>query len=280
MASVTMTYGTRLIFDCETAFDEQFISGVTYSTSTDHKKGSFSSSLLTDLGFSTGIVGTKAIPSIDLSGGTTVRFWIKSTKDVASGNLKLLLDNSANCASPVEEISLPALTESVWTLVDLTLASPASCSAIISIGLKMTTGLGVHYIYIDNIVLVTESKTFTNALAIRGFDDVDEVRFYPTISQKLINGSIRTVVKTFGRRITIDFGVVAAKSDRIFLLRWMLADTSRSVTYASETVGVELVNVDGYANDWLDGIHFSKAFVMVCDEQNTRLPSNLPTSWA
>ena len=72
----------------------------------------------------------------------------------SSGNLKLLLDNTAACASPLETLSIPALSADTWTFVRMALANPETDTAIISVGLEYDADLGACTVWIDDISAV------------------------------------------------------------------------------------------------------------------------------
>ena len=80
--------------------------------------------------------------------------WVKSTVATSSGNLKLLLDDTASCASPIETLSLPALTADTWTFVRMSLSTPELDTAIISVGLEYDSDLGACTVWVDDIVAV------------------------------------------------------------------------------------------------------------------------------
>lgn len=72
----------------------------------------------------------------------------------SAGNLKILLDDTANCASPVETLNVPALVADTWTFCRVALANPRSDTAIISIGLEYDSDLGACTIWLDDISVV------------------------------------------------------------------------------------------------------------------------------
>jgi hypothetical protein len=139
-----------LIDDCESAWTAK--ANVTATASTSWcRYGSKSSKLVVAAAFTTGILATFDISSIDLSGYTYIHFYIKSTISLAAGDLQIMLDNTSACASPIETIDLPALTANTPQEIEVVMATPASCTAIISVGLKATTDFGACDIYIDDI---------------------------------------------------------------------------------------------------------------------------------
>jgi hypothetical protein len=106
--------------------------------------------------FTTGIAATYDFAAKNLSTYDHIHLYIRSSISISSGQIQFLLDNSAVCASPLETLNLPALTANTWTRVSLPLASPASLTAIISIGLSFTADVGAGIIYLDDIRAVKE----------------------------------------------------------------------------------------------------------------------------
>ena len=140
---------------CGTTFDETTDSDITQSLDTkDNKQGTQALKLVMAAGLSAGDFVTDSITSTDISGYDTIEMWIKSTVATSAGNLKLLLDDSAACASPLETLSIPALTANTWTFVRMSLSAPHNATAIISIGLEYDSDLGACTIWLDDIVAV------------------------------------------------------------------------------------------------------------------------------
>lgn len=52
---------------------------------------------------------------------------------------------------PLETLNIPALLAGVWTKVNLTLATPANLTAVISVGLNMAVDKGAFVINIDDV---------------------------------------------------------------------------------------------------------------------------------
>ena len=140
---------------CGTTFDETTDSDITQSLDTkDNKQGTQALKLVMAAGLSAGDFITDSITSADISGYDTIEMWIKSTVATSAGNLKLLLDDSAACASPLETLSIPALTANTWTFVRMSLSAPQNATAIISIGFEYDSDLGACTIWLDDIVAV------------------------------------------------------------------------------------------------------------------------------
>jgi len=136
-------------------FDEKTDSDFTQSLDTkDRKQGSQSLKMVIAAGASAGDFVTDSIASKNLSGYDTIEMWVKSTVATSAGNLKLLLDDTASCASPLETLSIPALSADTWTFVRMSLANPETDTAIISVGLEYDSDIGACTVWIDDISAV------------------------------------------------------------------------------------------------------------------------------
>jgi hypothetical protein len=143
------------IHACATTFDEATDGDFTQALDTkDKKQGTQSLKLTIAAGASAGDFVSDSITSKDISGYDTIEMWVKSTVATSAGNLKLLLDDSASCASPIETLSIPALSADTWTFVRMTLSNPETDTAIISVGLEYDSDLGACTVWIDDIVAV------------------------------------------------------------------------------------------------------------------------------
>jgi hypothetical protein len=147
--------GFTRIHACGAAFDETVDSDITVSLDTkDRKQGSQSCKFVIAAGASAGDIATDSITSKDISGYDYIEMWVKSTVAASSGNLKLLLDNTASCASPIETLSIPALAADTWTFVRMQLSNPELDTAIISVGLEYDSDLGACTVWLDDISAV------------------------------------------------------------------------------------------------------------------------------
>ena len=145
---------TRL-HDCGTTFDEKTDGDFTQSLDTkDKKQGTQALKMVIASGASAGDFVTDSITSKNISGYDYIEMWVKSTVATSAGNLKLLLDDSASCASPLETLSIPALTADTWTFVRMQLSTPELDTAIISVGLEYDSDLGACTVWIDDITAV------------------------------------------------------------------------------------------------------------------------------
>ena len=145
----------KRLHECAVAFDETVDSDFTVSVDTEIKKqGSQSCKFVIAAGASAGDIATDSITSTDISGYDYIEMWIRSTVATSSGNLKLLLDNTASCASPIETLDVPALSADTWTFVRMQLSNPETDTAIISVGLEYDSDLGACTVWLDDISAV------------------------------------------------------------------------------------------------------------------------------
>jgi hypothetical protein len=94
----------------------------------------------------------------DLSPYKKISFWIQVSSAVAAADLCLLLDNTPGCGSPLETISLPAITVNTPTFVECVLANPASDTAITSIGFEYNANKKANIIWVDDIRAVMDGQ--------------------------------------------------------------------------------------------------------------------------
>ena len=143
------------LHSCNAAFDETVDSDITVTVDTEDKKqGTGSNKFVIAAGASAGDIATDSITSKDISKYDYLEGWIKSTVATSAGNLKILLDDSASCASPIETLSVPALSADTWTYFRVALANPETDTAIISIGLEYDSDLGACQVRLDDLKVV------------------------------------------------------------------------------------------------------------------------------
>ena len=77
----------------------------------------------------------------DLTTYDGVYFWFRSSVNTAAGDLALLLDDTALCATPLEVLNIPALTSATWKQCFARLADPSLLGSLISVGMRQVTDL-------------------------------------------------------------------------------------------------------------------------------------------
>ena len=143
------------LHSCNAAFDETVDSDFTVTADTnDKKKGTASNKFVIAARASAGHIATDSMASKDISKYDYLECWVKSTVATSAGNLKILLDDSASCASPIETLSIPALSADTWTFVRIALANPETDTAIISVGLEYDSDLGACTVWLDDLKVV------------------------------------------------------------------------------------------------------------------------------
>ena len=146
---------STILHSCNSAFDETIDSDFTVTVDTEDKKqGTGSNKFVIADTAGQNDIATDSIVSKNISKYDYLECWVKSTVDVTAGNLHILLDDSASCASPLETLALPALSADTWTYVRIFLANPELDTAIISIGLEYDSDLGACQIRLDDIKVV------------------------------------------------------------------------------------------------------------------------------
>ena len=118
------------------------------------KQGTGSNKFIIPTAASAGNIVTDSITSKDISGYDYIEFWAKSTVAASEGNLKILLDNTASCASPLETLEVPALSADTWAFCRVALANPETDTAIISVGLEYDADIGAATVWLDDISVV------------------------------------------------------------------------------------------------------------------------------
>ena len=156
-------FTSKQLLSCDSVFDETVDSDFTVSVDTeDYKRGSASNKFVIAAGASAGDIATDSITSVNLAKYDYIEFWIKSTVATSAGNLKILLDDTASCASPIETLNVPALTANTWKYCRVALSNPHTDTAIISVGLEYDSDLGACTVHLDDIKAVkNDTSTWT-----------------------------------------------------------------------------------------------------------------------
>jgi len=156
-------FTSKELLSCNSVFDETIDSDFTVSVdSEDYKRGAGANKFVIAAGASAGDIATDSITSVNLAKYDYIEFWIKSTVATSAGNLKILLDDTASCASPIETLNVPALTASTWKYCRVALSNPHTDTAIISVGLEYDSDLGACTVHLDDIKAVkNDTSTWT-----------------------------------------------------------------------------------------------------------------------
>lgn len=264
-----MPYEATTVELCETTWDEIApVAGVTLNTdAADYKEGTKSTTIAPDGTVADGtLMATEDISALtpDLSSCHRLRFWIKSSVDTAAGDLQILLDAHANCASPEETLDVPALTAATWAYVTVSLADPASDGAIISIGLKYTLNAQACTIKLDAIYGDAMTPEFQKRELARIGSEAEttltellsRVTEFQVDSGTATGGSQTTCIDTKkswetnmwalapgAHRCIIEIYSVA---DDIYYLRTISSNTDTTITFAALPAGKAVAAGDPY----------------------------------
>lgn len=121
------------------------------------------------------------------------------------------------------------------------------------------------------------TKTYS-VLSIRGLHDVDDVSFWPANTQVLLDGSKRQKISSFGRTITVDFGVISTQADRVWLVVPFSLALVKQIEYDGETVSVVLKNPDQLSSEWRGGFEGARSYVIEFLE--VAMNTTAPTAWS
>jgi len=126
----------------------------------DKKEGTASADVLIDASFTTGLIAYKNLDTtVDISKIDSIQLWVKYTTTTASGDLELVVDDSAGCGSALENIDLPVLVGSTWKLVTLGITDNSDMTAIKCVGLNLTADDGLQTANLDEVVAQGQATT-------------------------------------------------------------------------------------------------------------------------
>lgn len=164
---LTITDTETQIANCDAAWDTRQGANVVCSADAgDKQEGTASAKMAVGVGApEKQLLASETITSADLTGYSRIRFWIKVSANIAKGDCSLVLDDTADCASPIHILPIPAVTSAAgWTEVTLSYnPAVAGSNAVISVGLFQWTDLGAIDIHIDDIRLVKGAVTITQS---------------------------------------------------------------------------------------------------------------------
>jgi hypothetical protein len=164
-----VTPAATVIEDCEDAWNEKVDVDVTASIDdVDYKTGSASAKFEVAESCSAGDILATEVISENMSGDGSLKLWIKSSVACDAGDLQILLDDTAQCASPLKELDIPALSADTWTEVNLDLGDASGLTAVVSIGIKMIEDKGAFNLWIDDV------RSFTDDTEI----EVDDAKLF------------------------------------------------------------------------------------------------------
>jgi len=249
---------STILHSCNSAFDETVDSDFTVTVDTEDKKqGTGCNKFVIASGASAGDIATDSITSKDISKYDYLECWVKSTVATSSGNLKILLDDSASCASPLETLSIPALSADTWTYVRIKLANPELNTAIISIGLEYDSDLGACQVRLDDIKVVQ--------------NDTAVFQIFPKHLWK-IDRSARDLILNDGAQLEVGYNMIKLSGgDKPALLSSDTATTEIDDSYIiARATGLALSAASGGPTTDPDALRQAAAFWFGLAEQAKR----------
>lgn len=138
--------------DCETAWDESVSPEVVCTVdNVDYKYGAGCNLFTVGADATVGHLATNDFGPIDARDYNYVKFWIKSSVAINSGDLKYQLDDTPGCVSPLKEIDIGALTANTWIEKTLSLGDTSGLSALCSHAIAMDIDKGAFTLRIDQV---------------------------------------------------------------------------------------------------------------------------------
>jgi len=141
-----------LVEDCEDAWDEYVQANVTSTADgVTYKIGTASAKMAVADAAAVGRLATEDIGPLDLSPYRYLKAWVRSSVVISSGDLSILLDEDAQCVSPLKDLDIGDLAADTWTQVTLDMGDTSGLTAIISIGIDMDIDKGIFDFWIDQV---------------------------------------------------------------------------------------------------------------------------------
>jgi len=149
----TVENSMLLIDDCEALTWNEYVAPDVTSTLDNvvFKIGAGSAKLDVALPANVGRLATGAHAAMDLTTYNYIRMWVRSSIAINVGDLHFLLDEHAQCVSPLKTLDIGALVAGTWTQVSLPLGVAAGLGAIISYGAYMTVDKGAFILNVDQV---------------------------------------------------------------------------------------------------------------------------------
>ncbi len=136
------------------------------ANTTDKKEGTGSADITVAAGFATGTAAYKNLDAtVDISKLDLIQLWVKSDITTATGDIEIVVDDTANCGTPLENIDIPVLVANTWRLVTLGITTNSDMTAINCVGLYVNTDNGVQRIVMDEIVAQGQATALLVTLA-------------------------------------------------------------------------------------------------------------------
>jgi hypothetical protein len=220
------------------------------------------------------IIATENFSSTDLSAKTHLAFWFRSSIALAAGDIQIGISATNALGGTPIYFNVPAIvTVDSWHR--MVVALTGTRSAILSVGFRQHVDVGAATFYVDDIEAFI-GRSYS-VLGVRGLDDPDETIEYPGKGFAPLDGSKIESSLVYNRVVSVDFGVVSAKTDRVFLHTHHRA-SDKAIYYNNEDCLVVNEKPDSHSNEWIDGLVYARSFTKQYIEKTAR--STDPPSWS
>jgi len=184
----------------------------------------------------------------------------------ASGTPSFLMGIGASVAE-----STTALNASTWTKAVLSFTITAGH---IGQDLRISVNAGVD-VFVDDLRVIIEKDY--EVLAVRGFDDPDEVEEHNFVENTSEDGTLYQNSDGLRRLPGIRFGTIMEKESRLFLSRFYQFKLYRAIVYGSEEMEVVPREPKFLSNKWLEDVVLERDFELKFAERNVWTTE--PNSW-
>jgi hypothetical protein len=158
-----------LLEDCEDVWSDGGTGHTTITADEAAKSGTYSNKIVIGADFiahgADTVIAYENITSVDCSANVGFVAYIMATTATSAGDLEFLLDETANCASPDQVLTIPALTANRWMRVVIPYTikpSDAARNAVISVGIRYHANLAANTLYIDDCRSIPTDADFVN----------------------------------------------------------------------------------------------------------------------
>ena len=279
--SITLTYGRRIIDDCESNFTAGLDVACSVETTTI-KRGRGAAKFTVDAAASVQIIGYRnfsATKNLSGSGASaTVKGWFRSNVALSASDYSIILSNSTEASSVDFEILLPAASANVYTEFSVS-CDLSTATTIASIGVKQKVDKGAMILYLDQVEVTLDAMTFANELNVIGFDNPENEEGFPNSDAvQLLDGNwSEKKVLVANRNISFSI-VVQTNAELLFLRNWYFAGSTRQITYDSETIDVVRTS-NVFPVERYNGLRHSQIVRMEVKEKTARAIGSTPSSW-
>ena len=98
-------------------------------------------------------------PTVDLSKNDSIELWVKSSVDLAAGDIQFRISSAAACGTTLEDINIPVLTAGAWKLATLAIADNSDMTAVKCVGLTVGVDKGAVNVNLDEVTAPGQSTS-------------------------------------------------------------------------------------------------------------------------